>query len=306
MLKIIPGVPAFFFISGLLVCAAYERTRQLGNFVFFKNRMLRIYPALWVCVAVSSSVVLISGYLSTQKFSISHFIFWVFGQATIFQFYNPEFMRSFGVGVLNGALWTIAVELQFYILTPLLYFLLVRCRGWLALIFVLSLTLNVYFIFYLDWSLLYVKVIYASFVPWLYMYVCGFLVAYYREYLFLVAEQVKLRWIVCGYVFSMLFLGSYVTNAANSINPISFVLLAACLIKLSTIKLPTQNRLLVFIAQNDFSYGIYLYHMPILNFLLFFGWFSVIENLFLAYLSVICVAIISWFLIEKPVLKYKQ
>ena len=34
---------------------------------------------------------------------------------------HPDFLRGYGVGVLNGSLWTIPVELQFYALVPLIY-----------------------------------------------------------------------------------------------------------------------------------------------------------------------------------------
>ena len=46
------------------------------------------------------------------------------GQMAVFQFYGPDFMRSFGSGVLNGSLWTVTVELQFYILVPVIYWIL--------------------------------------------------------------------------------------------------------------------------------------------------------------------------------------
>ena len=40
-----PGVPMFFVMSGFLISASYERNGELKN--YFRNRILRIYPALW-------------------------------------------------------------------------------------------------------------------------------------------------------------------------------------------------------------------------------------------------------------------
>ena len=56
-----------------------------------------------------------SGYLDENLPSSRELFVWIGTQTTFFQFYNPEFLRAFGVGALNGALWTIAVELQFYV-----------------------------------------------------------------------------------------------------------------------------------------------------------------------------------------------
>ena len=36
-LRVVPGVPTFFFISGLLICTSYERTRTTGLRAFFTN-----------------------------------------------------------------------------------------------------------------------------------------------------------------------------------------------------------------------------------------------------------------------------
>ncbi len=304
--KIIPGVPTFFFISGLLICTSYERKHHRGKLVFFMNRSLRIFPALWVCVAISSLVLVASGYLSTQNFSSNKFLFWVFAQSSIFQFYNPDFMRDFGVGVINGSLWTIAIELQFYILTPILYFLIKNHRIWLGLIFIFSMMLNVYLRNHLDWNQLYMKLVYVSFAPWVFMYIFGFLVAFYHELSTKILQRVGIQWLILAYIISMLLIGPYEANASNAINPFSFFLLAGCLLKLSSMRLPLPKILSNFIAHHDISYGIYLYHMPVLNFLLFFSWFSAIGNFLIVCIIVIIAATLSWFFIEKPALRYKR
>jgi peptidoglycan/LPS O-acetylase OafA/YrhL len=305
-LKVMPGVPTFFFISGLLICAAYERTRTKGLKAFFINRALRIYPALWASVAVTTLAVVATGYLGSREFSGLHFVAWLLGQSSFFQFYNPDFMRGFGVGVVNGALWTISVELQFYLLTPLLYLLLLRHRGWLVLLFLGSLALNVYLRLYLDWSRLGMKLTYVSFLPWIYIYLLGFVAAHRLDRVRQVLARIPLVWLLSAYVLSMLLVGAYETNASNAINPVSIVLLAACLIKLSTARLPMPQALLRFVARNDFSYGLYLIHMPVINLLLFLGWFSAYGNFLTALAVSATAAALSWYLIEKPALLHKR
>jgi hypothetical protein len=50
----------------------------------------------------------------------AHALPWLAAQLTIGQFYNPVFLRGYGLGVLNGSLWTIPLE-QFCVLVPLLH-----------------------------------------------------------------------------------------------------------------------------------------------------------------------------------------
>src|SRR6478752_5590011 len=49
VLSAFPGVPIFFMISGFLVTASFERRPNLQD--YFVSRFLRIYPALWACLA---------------------------------------------------------------------------------------------------------------------------------------------------------------------------------------------------------------------------------------------------------------
>ncbi|MGB2964038.1 MAG: acyltransferase [Anaerolineales bacterium] len=125
-LQIFPGVPIFFVISGFLVSASWERSAPQGVGAYFKNRFFRIYPALWVCFFISLGSVFIIYKPSSSLVELGK---WVIAQLTIGQIYNPDFLRGYGVGTLNGSLWTIPVEIQFYILLPLIYFVFNR-KNW--------------------------------------------------------------------------------------------------------------------------------------------------------------------------------
>jgi peptidoglycan/LPS O-acetylase OafA/YrhL len=303
--RVAPGVPTFFFISGLLISAAYERTRPAGLTVFYRNRFLRIFPGLWVSIAAALAAVLALGYLSTRSFSIAHFVAWLAGQASIFQFYNPEFMRGFGVGVLNGALWTISVELQFYLLTPIIWWLFARQRALLALLFAFSLGLNLFFRFKLDWTYLPMKLAYVSSLPWLYMFITGFLVNAYRSQVDALLRRVPLALAAAAFVASMILVGEYRVNATNAINPVSFLLLAVLILKISTQPLRLPQSVNDFIRRNDFSYGLYLYHMPVINVILYTGWLTGKASLLATAAMSVVAAALSWYVVERPALSAK-
>lgn len=305
LLKLIPGVPTFFFISGYLIYQSYDRTRHRGLGSFAINRVLRIYPALIVCTAVALAAVWLTGYFRSHPVSTGHFMAWVGSQITFFQFYNPDFMREFGTGVLNGALWTVSVELQFYVLIPILFSLLNRFPVIAALLFMVSLAVNLYVRQFLEWELLWMKLLYVSFLPWLYMFMLGACLASFPSWRerFLRPNGVLL---FAAFCLTMLLVGSYRMNASNGINPISFVILAAMILKLSQARLPLPVSMTAFIRKEDFSYGLYLYHMPTINVLLALGFVASVANVFITLLVSFAAALLSWFLIERPALRHKR
>lgn len=66
---------------------------------------------------------------------------------TAFQFYTGGWLRGYGVGVPNGALWTITVDIQFYIVSIFLAKWLKgrRIKTWgviIGLFMILDLTLE--------------------------------------------------------------------------------------------------------------------------------------------------------------------
>ena len=301
-LEIFPGVPIFFFISGLLVYASFERLGFDGIRAFFANRAARIYPGLWVCTAVAVLSVVASGYLHGREVSALALVKWLAGQVTFVTFYNPAFMRSFGSGVLNGSLWTIAVELQFYALVPLLYVLLRRGTMWWLPLLLASLTVNVVTRAFLNWDVLAWKLLYVSFVPWVYMFLFGCWVWSRPD-----VRARLLAWpavpVFGAYALSMLFIGEYADNAQNGINPISFLLLTVLLLKFALADFGRVGRAFM---KTDLSYGLYLYHMPVINLLLYTNvlpaWGAYVATAVLT----LALAALSWWLVEKPALDLKK
>lgn len=114
-LKLFPGVPIFFFLSGYLIVASIERSKSVGD--YSKKRFYRIYPEMWLCVGISAVVLL----FLAKDLQLVPFLVFNFTQATVFQFWTPDCLRSYGVGTPNGSLWTQSVIVQFYILVWLVY-----------------------------------------------------------------------------------------------------------------------------------------------------------------------------------------
>lgn len=110
------GVPIFFTMSGFLIWGSCGRSSSYRNYL--RKRFWRIYPELWVAVIIEM-VVLLSLYEGPYNWPQT--ILFVFTQGTVFQFWTPDCLRDYGCGTPNGALWTIGVIVQFYIVAYFLF-----------------------------------------------------------------------------------------------------------------------------------------------------------------------------------------
>ena len=99
VLALFSGVPIFFVVSGFLISASIERNFSLTSYA--KNRVLRIFPALWACFFFTVITIFV---FYDPKFSSSEFAAWVLSQITVVQFFHPDFLRGYGVGVVNASL----------------------------------------------------------------------------------------------------------------------------------------------------------------------------------------------------------
>jgi len=236
--------------------------------------------------------------------SLPSFLAWFFAQLTFFQFYNPDFLRGFGVGVINGSLWTIPVELEFYILLPLLATAAKGARAiWLAYALVAAALMIAATPYVLEHRTMRQKLLGVSIIPYLFYFVVG-----------VIARQLYEKYPDTFKGKCLLWAGTYLLwvlteialelegRTGNLLNPISIVLLGMLSVSLASSNPRLLSRIL---KNNDISYGMYIYHAPTLNLLLsnkMVGVSGLVAFLGMTLLS----SILSWRWIEKPALSAKK
>jgi peptidoglycan/LPS O-acetylase OafA/YrhL len=108
------GVPIFFVVSGFCIHISFQQQgREWGS--FFIRRFFRLYPAYLAALV-----------LFTLLYDNKTRDAWLQFVSHVLLIHNYNSQTFFG---LNAAFWTIAVEVQLYLLYPLLLFLVARF-GW--------------------------------------------------------------------------------------------------------------------------------------------------------------------------------
>jgi peptidoglycan/LPS O-acetylase OafA/YrhL len=114
------GVATFFVVSGFCIHLSYVNSRHQGWAAFFWRRFFRIYPAYVFCLAFFFFLWPWYHYSlespSARISLLSH----------IFAFHNYVYDSKFAI---NPSFWSIAAEIQLYIVYPLLVLLTIRF-GW--------------------------------------------------------------------------------------------------------------------------------------------------------------------------------
>lgn len=303
VLEYFPGVPIFFFISGFLIYQSYANLGSNRLRIFFTNRFLRLYPGLWLCLLLSIAMVALAGYWREASFGAGGFAAWLIAQATFFQFFNPDFLRDYGVGSLNGSLWTICVELQFYLLTPLIFVAFQRFRRASIILFFLLVLVNAFNTHFNARTEIVGKLIYVSFMPWIAMFLLG-AYASTSEGLRNAILRINVLWLIGAYLTAYELSRRFGLGVGNGINMVTFALLAALTLKCAYSRPDAASRIL---QRNDISYGVYIYHMPVVNF--FFEKGLLLNSLFgviLALAATITLGTLSWIMVERPALRLKQ
>lgn len=301
-----PGVPVFFVISGFLISRSLERCGGIKLYAI--NRILRIYPALFVCFFITIASVLFASPHLFYSAKIYEFIGWCLAQLTIAQFFNPSFLRSYGVGAVNGSLWTIPVELQFYFALPVTYKILglSTSKRNLALVFVMLGFLLLSLLFE-NWitpqvPLVVGKLIAVTMLPYYWMFLLGVISQRNWTACSSVFEGKLLPWIV-GYCLSVAVLNSLGLNTTgNTQFPLATLVLTGVVLS-AAFTFPSISQKVL--NGNDVSYGMYIYHMVIVNFMLAFGIENTWSSLIIAVLSTIVMGFLSWRMIEVKALSLK-
>jgi peptidoglycan/LPS O-acetylase OafA/YrhL len=327
---IFPGVPIFFVISGFLVSQSYENSSSVGD--YFRRRALRIFPALWVSFAVT--LVLLGAFLLLERVtgrdfaaaggaSLLSWTFpaWVVGQMTVGQFLSPPL--SFGVGNTNPSLWTISVEIGFYLCVPLAYWLCIRpLRRNLST----ALLGGVAFLSFVLWYVgrftiggsagrdeltsvltppIEVRILEQTPLPYLYWFILGVLL---WRHLGLVDRFLRDRVLLWTAGYALLAYAPMWFEAEWIRTTLVYQLARAVGLGMWSLSFAlsfrgVSHRLL---RGLDLSFGLYLFHMLVINSLVELqlggssGW------ILLTYVVTAALALLSWRLVEQPVLKRRR
>ncbi len=260
ILSLFMGVPIFFFLSGFLIWRSIDNSRNIKQY-FFK-RILRLYPELWCGVAVS----LISIFVLYNQVQIKDIVLFAFTQSTFMQFWTPDSLRGFGCGTPNGSLWTIGVTVQFYIVAWFLKKLINKFHSlklWIVLMvgFVLIGSLSPYLQSLLP-EIIY-KLYNQTFLIYFWMFLTG---AFISEYFEQIVPFLKRFWWVFGILFYVTLLIDVDIIAASY--PL-FRSIFSCICCLGFAYAFPKLQI-----KHDLSYGIYIYHMIIINIVLHLGYRS--------------------------------
>lgn len=299
-LSILPGVPIFFFVSGLLIFQSYRNSGDLGTFAM--NRIYRLFPGLLLCLLVGILLAAALGALTVDEMLSPTFAIWVIAQSTIGQFFNPEFLRDFGVGVLNGSLWTVSVEIQFYIATPIIALLVLRWPILWAVGLVTSILFNIA-LGAMAPDTIGAKLLMVTFLPWIYMFIGGAWLSTRRD---IIDRLVALSWLQVLAIFAGSIAISWLIDVpftGNDIGPIAFIGVVVVVMKAAYARPTLSDSLL---RRNDLSYGIYIYHMLFVNAAVEMGWIGTGWGLAAVILATVGAAAVSWFFFEKKALAMKR
>jgi len=288
------AVEAFFVISGYLIFMSYDNSTNFRQYL--GKRLYRIYPAYFI-VVLSCSLLLF--FLSTQSFNeyfSIDFIKYLVSNLLMLNFLAPTLPGVFvdnAFFTVNGALWTLKIELIFYLFVPIIAHL-IRRYGFLK-IFCISYLVSESYVFLIGILLEQnggLSSLSHQFPAQLRFFMFGSLFYYYGK------ELINRRYelLILGIFFAL----ANVFLDFDVLRPLS----SGLLLMVFSLYFPVYS----IDKFGDYSYGVYIFHFPLIQTLIALGLFDRLDlfyfsMLFLSVLSAL--SFFSWHLVEKK-FKFKR
>lgn len=293
------SVTGFFVISGFLISRSYKHSTSAAS--YFAKRAKRLLPAyVTVILCCAFAFCAISSLPAKDYFSNNLFLKYLGANLSFLNFIQPCLPGVFDSNYMcavNGALWTLKIEIGFYLILPLLIYLIRKCGkyDWLLMtaIYIMAVAYR-----HLFAALGENSHIYSMLGHQLPAFMSYFAVGIFAETYFDHIIKHKNKWCIpalltaaveyhfeCEYLFPLAF-GLLIVYCAYS--------------------LPLLNK---FGRYGDISYGIYIWHFPIIQLLIHFGLFDSVPVWLAFAITILCVLVmglLSWNLIEKHFLKHRS
>ena len=284
------GVDLFFIISGFVITKSLYKikAKNISEYLlyFYSARFKRIFPALIVAVFFTLILLVLTDQINTISLRTGAASLLGLSNLYLIKVQDDYFGVDQGFNVFNHT-WSLGVEEQFYILLPVLLFLLKENRR--ALIYTSLFLLAVSFILYVSLSE-HIVFQYYSPITRLWQLMMGS-VAYqlYKNNNTLINPKWTILFfilvIVCFFIDR-----DYIAITVPTLSIVSVLLIWGVCSKEHSI---ISNKYLIYIG--GISYSLYLYHLPIIRLLNFPGHWSIIQFALLFLLAIASVK-----LIEKP------
>lgn len=288
------AVQAFFVISGFLIFQSYDRSSTLSSYT--AKRIRRIVPGYATVILACAILLGFTSSLPWSNYAADPGVWKYLAANLLFlNFVAPNLPGVFDGNIIqavNGALWTLKIEVAFYVAVPICVWLFARLGR--------DRTMIVIYI---------ASVIYTAGMLWLAVawnrpgfvelsrqlpgqmsyFVAGAAIYYHFDRF----RARPLLMLTAGLV--IFILSSYVLTL-----PLRPIGLALCVMSVAFGPYFGQ-----FGRYGDFSYGIYIVHFPILQTLIHFGLpnYSPWVFLFTAIAIVLPTAVLMWHLVEKRFLR---
>jgi peptidoglycan/LPS O-acetylase OafA/YrhL len=303
------GVDVFFVLSGFLITSilfGYKQSIENGSKtvahylkVFYWRRTLRIFPIYYLYIGFMFLI----GFTSVVQYW-PYFVTYTT---------NILFFKIQNTAGTVSPVWSLAVEEQFYIIWPFL--ILFIPRKYLALL------ISTFILIGIGTKTLLIRTPFVSFLPFHAFDSFGVGAAIAYSYTFGIGTIKWKPYLLAGIILSIMGLTIQVWQK-DMVFPWSVfnTLFAGCIVATLVQGNPPkwlqqvlENHSLVYIGK--ISYGIYLYHTYVPSLVLKLvgvlpEQLQVLSNLYISFavnvLATILVATGSWYLIERPILRYKD
>jgi peptidoglycan/LPS O-acetylase OafA/YrhL len=285
------AVPSFFIVSGFLIFMSFDKNTNVKDYA--RARVLRLYPAFFVLIVLC----LLIGFVNADgrpdfwggaiKYFAANLVFLNFLQPSL-----PYLFTENEVGVVNGALWTLKVEVMFYILVPFLYHIFKLFNQKIMLIFLfLSSVVYIFAISLIESKLeIALPAALGNQLP-SFMHYFAFGIAMYLYYQFFLKYKFPLLLVS----FLLVYFG------LGYAEPV-FIGMLILMLFIST------HTFISFRKFGDISYGVYIFHFPIIQIVaatVGFDQDPFVKSAFVLSLTFV-LAFASWHLLEKKMIRMKR
>ena len=320
LFRALPGVAVFFVISGFLITRSYiERKHGLGG--YFARRALRIYPALWLQYAFVVILMWATGGFALQTVADPRFWWWMGSAAFVGSNFWASVLTAFNPFTWDGlykwypadVLWTLPVEIGFYLLVPLIFSRWLARRGWVGPVVTLAFVASVWCAYFAGpllrdhGNLNSTGMLHSSPGPYLWLFLAGGIAANYWGHLARFFEGRAAWWLAAGAAaagVNWLLAGtiSLSYRIPELLTVPRGLILAGAVISCAF----TWPWISKWMHGVDLSYGLYLFHLPFPFGMYYAGkggslWY-VAASMAIAF----ALAALSWFLVERPALRLKR